>query len=77
MRAVTVYRLEDGGNFSYRTRYPIGSVLEQRTDERGNNYQDLLRLARKTFALDTADPVHLAFRTEANTGGWRAGLPSE
>jgi len=59
MRAVTVYRLEDASNFSYHTRHPIGSVLEMRIYERVNNYKDLLRLARRTFALDTADAVHV------------------
>ncbi len=43
----------------YRTRHPIGSVLELRISERVNNYNDLLRLARRTFALDTADAVHV------------------
>jgi hypothetical protein len=59
MRAVTVYRLDDSSNFSYHTRYPIGSVLELRTYERVNNYKDLLRLARRLFALDTADAIHV------------------
>jgi hypothetical protein len=59
MRAVTVYRREDGSNYSYPTRHPIGSVLELRTYERGNNYKDLLRLARRLFALDTADAVRI------------------
>jgi len=59
MRAVTVYRLDDSSNFSYHTRHPIGSVLELRMHERGNNYKDLLRLARKLFALDTADAEHV------------------
>ena len=59
MRAVTVYRLDDSSNFSYHTRHPIGSVLELRMHERGNNYKDLLRLARRLFALDTADAVHV------------------
>ena len=59
MRAVTVYRLDDSSNFSYHTRHPIGSVLELRIYERGNNYKDLLRLAQRLFALDTADGVHL------------------
>ena len=59
MRAVTVYRLEDVSNFSYHTRHPIGSVLEMRIYERVNNYKDLLRLARRIFALDTADAVHV------------------
>jgi hypothetical protein len=59
MRAVTVYRLDDSNNFSYHTRHPIGSVLELRIYERVNNYKDLLRLARRYFALDTADAVHV------------------
>ena len=59
MRAVTVYRLDYGSNTRYRTRHPIGSVLELRKHERVNNYNDLLRLARRLFALDTADAVHI------------------
>ena len=59
MRVITVYRLDDSNNFSYRTRYPIGSVLELRIYKRGNNYKDLLRLARRLFALDTADADHV------------------
>ena len=59
MGAVTVYRLDDGRNTGYRTRHPIGSVLELRISERGNNDRDLLRLARKLFALDPADAVHV------------------
>jgi hypothetical protein len=55
MRAITVYRLDDSSNFSYHTRHPIGSVFELRIYERVNNYKDLLRLARRLFALDTAD----------------------
>ncbi len=59
MRAVTVYRREDSSNSSYPTRHPIGSVLELRIYERVNNYKDLLRLARRLFASDTADAVHV------------------
>ena len=59
MRAVTVYRLDDSGNFSYHTRHPIGSVLELRMYERVNNYKDLLRLARRLFASEPADAVHV------------------
>ncbi|MFZ2224927.1 MAG: hypothetical protein WAV26_09620 [Candidatus Deferrimicrobium sp.] len=33
--------------------------MEQRIYERGNNYKDLLRLARRLFALDTADADHV------------------
>ena len=59
MRAVKIYRREDGSKFSYPTRHPIGSVLELRTYDRGDNYNDLLRLARRLFALDTADSFHI------------------
>jgi hypothetical protein len=59
MRAVTVYRLGFGNTTRYRTRRPIGSVLELRKNERVNNYNDLLRLARRLFALDAADSVRI------------------
>ena len=59
MREVTVYRFDDSRNFRYPTKHPIGSVLERRTYERVNNYKDLLRLARRLFALDTADADHV------------------
>ena len=59
MRAVTVYRLDYGSNTGYPTRRPIGSVLELRKNQRVNNYNDLLRLARRLFALDPADAVHI------------------
>jgi hypothetical protein len=55
MRAVTVYRVDCGR----KTMNPIGAVLEKRKTERGNNYNDLLRLARSLFASDTADSVHI------------------
>jgi hypothetical protein len=55
MRAVTVYRLDYGR----KTKEPIGVVLEKRKTERVNNYNDLLRLARRLFALDTADAAHI------------------
>jgi hypothetical protein len=55
MRAVTVYRMDYGR----RTKSPIGVVLENRKTERTNNYNDLLRLARRLFASDTADSVHI------------------
>ena len=59
MRAVTVYRLDYGSNTGYPTRRPIGSVLELRKNQRVNNYNDLLRLARRLFALDAADSVRI------------------
>ena len=73
MRAVTVYRLDDSGNFSDHTRHPIGSVLELRIYERAHNYHDLLRLARRLFALDTADAVHVLI----DVGQGRQKFPPE
>lgn len=70
MRAVTVYRLDDGGKAGYRTRHPIGSVLERRNHERMNNASDLLWLARRRFALDAADANHIVIEeSKARRGG--------
>ena len=55
MTAVTVYRVD----YARKTKDPVGVVLEKRKTERGENYKDLLRLARKIFALDIADSVHI------------------
>ena len=59
MRVVTVYRVDYAIKTGYPTRHPIGSVLEQRKQERVNNDIDLLRLARRFFLLETADSVHI------------------
>jgi len=42
-----------------KTKDPIGIVFEKRKTERAGNYYDLLRLARRLFAVDTADAVHI------------------
>jgi hypothetical protein len=55
MRAVTVYRWDDGR----KTKDSIGVVFEKRKTERASNYFDLLRLARRLFAVNTADTVHI------------------
>ena len=55
MRAVPVYRVDHGR----KTRDPIGVVFEQRKTERAANYYDLLRLARRLFAVDAGDAVHI------------------
>ena len=62
MRAVTVYRVDYGR----KTKDPIGTVLEKRKSERAHNYHDLLRLAQRLFALDTADALHIVI--DANPG---------
>ena len=59
MRAVTVYRV----NYRRKTKDPIGAVLEKRETERVHNHQDLLRLARRLFAVDTADALHIVIDT--------------
>ncbi len=46
MQEIPVYRWDYGKD----TKVPIGSVLEKRKTERGSNYIDLLRLARRRFA---------------------------
>ena len=55
MRAVAVYRMDYGR----KSKDQVGVVLEMRKTERTNNYNDLLRLARRLFALDTADALHI------------------
>ncbi|HEX2695805.1 MAG TPA: hypothetical protein VHP61_08610 [Acidobacteriota bacterium] len=55
MREITVYRW-DGGR---KTKDPIGVVFEKRKTERGSNYIDLLRLARRRFAVNAAGAVHI------------------
>jgi len=56
MRAVTVYRMD----YARKTKDPIGVVFEKRKTERTGNHYDLLRLARRLFAVDMADAVHIA-----------------
>jgi hypothetical protein len=68
MRAVTVYRVDYGR----KTKDPVGAVLEMRKTERMGNYHDLLRLARRLFALDMADALHIVIDTGQAR---RASLP--
>ena len=65
MQAVTVYRVDYGR----KTKDPIGTVLEKRKTERAHNYHDLLRLARRLFALDTADSLHIVIDVRHARGG--------
>ena len=55
MRAVAVYRVDN----VRKTRDPVGVIFEKRKTERGANFFDLLRLARRLFATDTTDVVHI------------------
>ena len=65
MQAVTVYRVDYGR----KTKDPIGTVLEKRKTERAHNYHDLLRLARRLFAWDTADALHIVIDVRHARGG--------
>lgn len=55
MRAIPVYRMD----YVRKTKEPIGVVFEKRKMERAANHFDLLRLARRLFAVDVADAVHI------------------
>jgi hypothetical protein len=55
MRAVPVYRVD----YVRKTKDPIGVVFEKRNAERMGNHFDLMRLARRLFAVDEADAVHI------------------
>ena len=55
MQSVMVYRVD----YAKKTKDPIGIVLEKRKTERVSNYHDLLRLARRIFASDMEDALHI------------------
>ena len=69
MRAVTVFRWDYGR----KTKEPIGVVFEKRKIERDGNYLDLLRLARKLFAVNSADAVNIII----DLGQTRRTIPTE
>ena len=69
MRAVTVFRWDYGR----KTKEPIGVVFEKRKTERIGNYLDLLRLARKLFAVNSADAVNIII----DLGHARRAIPAE
>lgn len=69
MRAVTVFRWDYGR----KTKEPVGVVFEMRKTERIGNYLDLLRLARKLFAMNSADAVNIII----DPGHTRRVLPAE
>jgi len=61
-------------DYTMKTKYPLGVVLEQRQTERVNNYNDLLRLARRTFALNPADATNIIIDISQSR---RAYLPEQ
>ena len=48
--------------------------MELRIYERANNYKDLLRLARRLFALDTADAEHVLIDVGQGRQAYLPGL---
>lgn len=56
MRNVTVYKV----NYVRKTKVPIGSVVERRGKERGNNFIGLLRMARKSFSSSPEEAFQIA-----------------
>jgi len=69
MRAVTVFRWDYGR----KTKEPVGVVFEKRKIDRDGSYLDLLRLARKRFAVDSADAVNIII----DPGQTRRTIPAE
>lgn len=73
MREVTVYRVDYGR----KIKDPIGTVFEKRKTERANNYLDLLWLARRLFALDSADALRIVIDVRRAREGCRTELTRE
>lgn len=55
MRNVTVYRVD----YVKRSRIPIGTVVERRSRDRGDNLFGLLRLARRSYAPGAHDAFYI------------------
>ena len=62
MKPVSVYRV----NYARKTRVLVGTVIERRKEERGDNMIGLLRLAREKFAASPEEAFFIALdRQEA------------
>lgn len=65
MKSVTVYRVD----YQKKKKEAIGTIFERRRKERGDNYLGLLRVARKMYARDLEDSLHIAIDwKEAQSG---------
>lgn len=65
MKSITVYRVD----YLKKKKDPIGSVMERRKEERGDNVLGLLRIARAKYAKDLEDALHIAIdMAEAKLG---------
>ncbi len=56
MQSVTVYKID----YAKKTRVPIGTVVERRKKDRGDNLLGLLRIARKTYSSSALDSIQIA-----------------
>jgi len=68
MRTVTVYHVD----YLRKTRIPIGSVVERRKKERGDNYLGLLRLARKVYASSPEEALRIAIESREVRRAWES-----
>jgi len=51
MKTYTVYRFD----YIRHVREPVGQLMERRSKERGNNNEDLLRLAQRLYSRSSLD----------------------
>jgi len=51
VKTYTVYRFD----YIRHVREPVGKLMERRSKERGNNTEDLLRLAQKLYSTSSMD----------------------
>ena len=51
MKAYTVYRYD----YNRQVREPVGTVLERRKLDRGNDIEGLLKLAQKLYSTSSLD----------------------
>lgn len=55
IKIFTVYMVD----YQLKMRLPVGSLVERRRTERGNNQKDLLCLARQRFASNPNDALNM------------------
>lgn len=60
MQIYTVYRID----FLEKKKVPIGTLVERRKKERGNNKANILRLAQKLYADSSIDKLHIIVTPE-------------
>jgi len=51
MKSYTVYRFD----YNRQLREPVGQLMERRSEDRGKNTEDLLRLAQRLYSASSLD----------------------